>query len=66
MLCLIPHTQRMKEGYSFYKYGKKIFDKLVEAMQPAFADEKALDPFNFWEGADFKLKIRKVRWLLEL
>ena len=45
---------------SLYKYGKKIFDKLVEAMQPAFADEKALDPFNFWEGADFKLKIRKV------
>ena len=49
------------EGRVFlYKYGKKIFDKLVEAMQPAFADEKALDPFNFWEGADFKLKIRKV------
>ena len=35
-------------------------DKLVEAMQPAFADEQPLDPFNFWEGANFKLKIRKV------
>ncbi len=49
------------EGRVFlYKYGKKIFDKLVEAMQPAFADETPIDPFNFWNGADFKLKIRKV------
>ncbi|AOV60833.1 single stranded DNA-binding protein [Synechococcus phage S-CAM22] len=49
------------EGRVFlYKFGKKIFDKLVEAMQPAFADESPVDPFNFWKGADFKLKIRKV------
>ena len=49
------------EGRVFlYKFGKKIFDKLVEAMQPAFADETPVDPFNFWKGADFKLKIRKV------
>ena len=49
------------EGRVFlYRYGKKIFDKLVEAMQPAFADETPLDPFNLWKGADFKVKIRKV------
>ena len=49
------------EGKVFlYKYGKEDFDKLVEAMQPAFADETPIDPFNFWKGADFKLKIRKV------
>ena len=49
------------EGRVFlYKFGKKIFDKLVEAMQPAFADETPLDPFNLWKGADFKVKIRKV------
>ena len=49
------------EGKVFlYKYGKKIFDKLVEAMQPAFADETPLDPFNLWKGADFMVKIRKV------
>ena len=49
------------EGKVFlYKFGKKIFDKLIEAMQPAFADETPLDPFNFWTGANFKLKIRKV------
>ena len=43
-----------------FRYGKKIFDKLMEAMQPAFEDESPINPFDFWEGADFKLKIRKV------
>ena len=43
-----------------YKFGKKIFDKLNEAMNPAFEDEEAINPFDFWEGADFKLKIRQV------
>ena len=43
-----------------FKFGKKIFDKITEAMQPQFEDEKPLNPFDFWEGADFKLKIRKV------
>ena len=49
------------EGKVFlFKYGKKIFDKITEAMNPAFEDEKAVNPFDFWEGANFKLKIRKV------
>ena len=49
------------EGKVFlYRYGKKIFDKVMEAMQPAFEDEKAINPFDFWQGANFKLKIRKV------
>lgn len=49
------------EGKVFlYRYGKKIWDKIVEAMQPAFADEKPLNPFDFWNGADFKVKIRTV------
>ena len=43
-----------------FKFGKKIFDKITEAMKPEFADEKAINPFDFWEGANFKLKIRKV------
>ena len=43
-----------------FKYGKKIFDKLMEAMNPEFEDEKPLNPVDFWSGADFKLKIRKV------
>jgi len=43
-----------------YRFGKKIFDKCMEAMQPAFEDETPMNPFDFWEGAEFKLKIRKV------
>jgi len=49
------------EGKVFlYRFGKKIFDKIMEAMQPAFDDEIAINPFDFWKGANFKLKIRKV------
>ena len=45
---------------SLYKYGKKIFDKLTAAMQPEFEDEEAIDPFDFWQGANFKLKAKNV------
>jgi len=49
------------EGKVFlFRYGKKIFDKLMESMQPAFEDESPVNPFDFWQGANFKLKIRKV------
>ena len=47
------------EGKVFlYKYGKKIFDKITTAMQPEFEDEEAIDPFDFWQGANFKLKAK--------
>mgnify|MGYP003132207348 FL=1 len=49
------------EGKVFlYRYGKKIFDKIMAAMQPEFEDETPINPFDFWDGANFKLKIRKV------
>ena len=49
------------EGKVFlFKFGKKIFNKITEAMSPAFEDEKPINPFDFWSGANFKLKIRKV------
>lgn len=49
------------EGKVFkYKYGKKIFDKLNEMMNPQFEDEEPMNPFDMWEGANFKLKIRQV------
>ena len=52
-----PHN----EGKVFlFRYGKKIFDKLMAAMQPEFEDETPINPFDFWKGANFKLKIRKV------
>ena len=48
------------EGRVFlYKYGKKIHDKIAEAMKPQFEDEDPINPFCFWKGADFKLKIVK-------
>jgi len=43
-----------------FKFGKKIFDKISEAMNPEFPDEKPMNPFDFWEGANFKMKIRNV------
>ena len=49
------------EGKVFlYEYGKKIFDKIMDVMQPQFQDEQPVNPFDFWGGADFKLKIRNV------
>ena len=49
------------EGKVFlYKFGKKIYDKITAAMQPEFEDETPINPFDLWEGANFKLKICKV------
>ena len=49
------------EGKVFlYKYGKRIFDKIMESLQPEFDDESPVNPFDFWKGANFKLKVRKV------
>lgn len=47
------------EGKVFlYKFGKKIFDKIMDAMNPEFADEDPMNPFDLWDGANFKIKIR--------
>ena len=54
-----PHPEN--EGQvKLFKFGKKIFDKITEAMQPEFDDETPINPFDFWKSANFKLKIRKV------
>ena len=54
-------TNPANEGKVFlFKFGKKIFDKLTAAMQPEFEDEEAIDPFDFWQGANFKLKAKNV------
>jgi hypothetical protein len=54
-------TNPQNEGKVFlFKYGKKIFDKLTAAMQPEFEDEESIDPFDFWKGANFKLKAKNV------
>lgn len=54
-------TNPENEGKVFlFRYGKKIFDKIIAAMQPEFEDEEAMDPFDFWTGANFKLKAKNV------
>jgi hypothetical protein len=61
ILVLKDPANPSNEGNVYlYKYGKKIFDKIKEMIEPQFEDESAINPFNFWEGANFKLKIRQV------
>ena len=55
-----PSNPSNEGGVFLYKFGKKIFDKIMGAMQPEFEDETPLNPFDFWQGADFKIKIKKV------
>ena len=54
-----PTNPQNEGGVFLYKFGKKIFDKVMEAMQPEFEDESPINPFDFWQGANFKLKIVK-------
>ena len=61
VLIVSDPTHPENEGQvKLFKFGKKIFDKITEAMQPEFEDETPINPFDFWKGANFKLKIRKV------
>ena len=61
ILVVSDPTNPSNEGeIRLYKFGKKIFDKITEAMNPEFADETPVNPFDLWEGANFKLKIRNV------
>ena len=54
-------TNPENEGQvKLYKFGKKIFDKITASMQPEFDDEEAINPFDFWQGANFKLKIKQA------
>jgi len=55
-----PANPQNEGKVMLYKYGKKIHDKILAAMQPEFEDEEPINPFDFWAGADFKLKIKKV------
>ena len=43
-----------------YKFGKKIFDKIMEKARPTFEDEKPVNVFDLWQGADFRLRMKKV------
>ena len=43
-----------------FRYGKKLFDKINDIMNPEFEDESPVNPFDLWEGANFKMKIRNL------
>ena len=61
ILVVSDSANPANEGKVFlYEYGKKIMDKIMDVMQPQFADETPVNPFDFWAGANFKLKIRQV------
>ena len=60
MIISDPKHPENEGQVKLYKFGKKIFDKITEAMKPEFEDETPINPFDFWEGAHFKLKIRQV------
>ena len=55
-----PANPQFEGRVMLYKYGKKIHDKIIEQMQPEFDDQEAIDPFDFWKGADFNLRLKKV------
>ena len=55
-----PANPENKGKVFLYQYGTKIFQKIQGLAHPEFQDEVAVDPFNFWTGADFKIKIRNV------
>jgi hypothetical protein len=54
-----PANPQNEGGVFLYKFGKKIFDKIMDVMQPEFEDETPINPFDFWGGANFKLKLQK-------
>ena len=61
ILVIADNAHPENEGKTFlYQFGKKIFDKCMEVMQPEFDDITPINPFDFWEGANFRLRIRKV------
>ena len=55
-----PSAPENEGQVKLYRFGKKIFDKIMDSMQPQFPDEAPVNPFDMWQGADFTIKIRKV------
>jgi hypothetical protein len=61
ILVIKDEANPQNEGKVFlFKYGTKIFEKIQEKMKPEFKDEEPINPFDMWNGCNFKLKIRKV------
>ena len=56
-----PADPSLEGKVMIFRYGKKIFDKIMSAMKPEFQDETPLDPFDLWNGSDFKVKVKTIR-----
>jgi hypothetical protein len=56
-----PANPELENKVMLFRYGKKIFDKIMSAMKPEFPDDPIIDAFNMWEGADFKIKVTTVK-----
>ncbi len=56
-----PANPELEGSVLLFRYGKKIFDKIMSAMKPEFSDENPVDPFDMWNGADFKIKVKTVK-----
>ena len=54
-----PDSPENEGTVRIFKFGKKIFEKIDAALRPKFQDDTPINPFDFWEGADFKLKVLK-------
>jgi hypothetical protein len=60
MVITDPKNPDNEGQVKLFKFGKKIFDKITLAMNPQYQDEKPINPFDLWNGANFKIKIRQV------
>lgn len=55
-----PANPELEGQVMLFRYGAKIFDKIKAAMKPEFEEDVAIDPFDFWTGADFRLRVKQV------
>jgi hypothetical protein len=56
-----PANPELEGTVMLFRYGQKIFDKILSAMKPEFEGDEVLDPFDLWNGADFKIKVKTVK-----
>ena len=56
-----PADPSLEGKVMLFRYGQKIFDKIVSALKPEFEGDEVLDPFDLWNGADFKIKVKTVK-----
>ncbi len=56
-----PANPELEGSVMLYRFGQKIFDKIKSAMKPEFEDDAVIDPFDMWEGSNFKIKVKTVK-----